>query len=52
MSFFRQLVIAHVVLVALALSLIQFGPWATMIVFVTGWLLTMGTYVVVWGLKE
>ena len=52
MGFFAQLVIAHVVLAVLALSLIQFGPWPTMIVFVSACVLTMGTYVVVWGLEE
>ena len=46
MGFFRQLVIAHVVLAALAVSLIQFGPWTTMIVFTTGCVLAVGTQAV------
>ena len=36
----------HVVLVALALSLIQFGPWPTMIVFATGSVLAVGAQAV------
>ena len=46
MGFFAQLVIAHVVLAALAVSLIQFGPWTTMIVFTTGCVLAVGAQAV------
>ena len=50
MDFFAQLLIMHVLLVALALSLIYVGPCHTLIVFTTGCVLAVGAQAVVWGL--